>query len=186
MSARKPDETPASEEQPQRDELRGFLIEAAGLAVEAAKPSEPQEERRPPPPPVAPAEVVSSEPTMRRGILVALLVSLAALALVVFWPTPKGVPVPEAMVGEWVTASPRYPGRILWISAIDVGFETAGNMPLHPIRSVSIRPVQEGAERVIIDYETASGPYTLDLIRTSEALAFTHQTDVVWTRRVRP
>jgi hypothetical protein len=186
MSRQVPDKTPAPEEQQKRDELRGFLFEAAGLAVEAAKPSDPEEPPPPPPPPVAQAAVVTTEPTMRRGILVALLASLATIAVVFFWPTPKGVPVPEAMVGEWVTASPKYPGRVLWISAIDVGFQTAGNMPLHPIRSVSIRPMQEGAERVIIDYETGSGPYTLDVTRSGDRLAFTNQADVVWTRLVRP
>lgn len=180
--SRQPGDALEREEQKKRDELRGFLIEAAGLAVESAKPSEP--EREPPPKPVMEAEVVTTEPTMRRGILFALLVSLATIAAVFFWPTPTGV-VPDSIVGEWVTSSPKYPGRKLWISAIDVGFQTAGNMPLHPINKVSVRPAGEG-ERVVIDYQTASGLYTLDVTRTGERLAFTNQDDVVWTRVVRP
>lgn len=185
MSRRLPDDTPDPEEQQKRDELRGFLIEAAGLAVEAAKPAEPPEEPPPPPPPPPQAEVVTTESTMRWGILFGLLASLATMALIFLWPAPPGDPVPDSIVGEWVTASPKYPDRILWISTIDVGFQTNGNMPVHPINSVNIRPAQEGGERVIIDYQTASGPYTLDVTRTGEKLAFTHQADVVWTKLVR-
>jgi hypothetical protein len=185
MTNKPPKADPEPQTEEQRAELRDFLVQAAvSLVVEDAAPSTPE---APPPPPPAPAPVRSRKVdyamTIRRGILLGLVASLATVAGIMFWPAQVNSTVPDAVLGDWVTNSPKYPGRMLSVTATDVGFQTAGNMPVHPVLSVQTRPGPNGAERVIIEYQTASGPYTLDVLRNGETLAFTHQTDVVWTRR---
>jgi len=188
MTRKPPDPTAEPQTEEQRAELRDFLVQAAvSLVVEAAAPSTPEE---PPPPPQAPAPVrsraVDYAMTIRRGILLGLVLSLVTVAGIMLWPTQVNTTVPDGVLGDWVTKSPKYPGRMLSVTTTDVGFQTAGNMPVHPILSVQTRPGPNGAERVIIEYQTASGPYTLDVLRNGETIAFTHQTEVVWTRRSRP
>ncbi len=177
---------PGPQTEEQRAELRDFLVQAAvSLVVEDTAPGTPEEE--PPPPPPAATSLrsprVDYAMTIRRGILLGLVASLTTVAGILFWPSPVNTTVPEAVLGDWVTKSPKYPGRMLSVTATDVGFQTAGNMPVHPVLSVQTRPGPNGAERVIIEYQTGSGPYTLDVLRNGETIAFTHQTDVVWTRR---
>ncbi len=185
MTNKPPKADPEPQAEEQRSELRDFLVQTAvSLVVEAAAPSTPEEG---PPPPPAPAPVrsrtVEYAMTIRRGILLGLVASLATVAGIMFWPSPVNTTVPDAVLGDWVTKSPKYPGRMLSVTTTEVGFQTAGNMPVHPILSVKTRPGPNGAERVIIEYQTASGPYTLDVLRNGETIAFTNQTDVVWTRR---
>ena len=183
MTDKPPKADPEPQTEEQRAELRDFLVQAAvSLVVETAAPEE-----APPPPPPTPAPVrsrtVDYAMTIRRGILLGLVASLATVAGIMFWPSQVNTTVPDAVLGDWVTKSPKYPGRMLSVTATEVGFQTAGNMPVHPILSVRTRPGPNGAERVIIEYQTASGPYTLDVLRNGETIAFTNQTDVVWTRR---
>jgi len=183
MTNKPPKADPEPQTEEQRAELRNFLVQAAvSLVVETAAPEE-----APPPPPPTPAPVrsrtVDYAMTIRRGILLGLVASLATVAGIMFWPSPVNTTVPDAVLGDWVTKSPKYPRRMLSVTATEVGFQTAGNMPVHPILSVRTRPGPNGTERVIIEYQTASGPYTLDVLRNGETIAFTNQTDVVWTRR---
>ena len=184
MTRKPPDPTAEPQTEEQRAELRDFLVQAAvSLVVEAAAPTTPEEPPPPPTPAPARSRTVDYAMTIRRGILLGLVASLATVAGIMFWPSQVNTTVPDVVLGDWVTKSPKYPGRMLSVTATDVGFQTAGNMPVHPILSVQARPGPNGAERVIIEYQTASGPYTLDVLRNGETIAFTNQTDVVWTRR---
>src|SRR3990172_2904563 len=111
MTRKPPDPTAEPQTEEQRAELRDFLVQAAvSLVVEAAAPSTPEEPPPPPAPAPARSRTVDYAMTIRRGILLGLVASLATVAGIMFWPSQVNTTVPDVVLGDWVTKSPKYPG----------------------------------------------------------------------------
>lgn len=143
-------------------------------------------------------KVVDAPKAPRKGrhrrwlIPIALVGSIAAIALAV--PAVMRLqndPLPEALMGQWHTRSPKFADRGFEISSSALHMRRglrASDVAVLPIRRVQVSP-RGIITAVVIDYEENGVTQSLDLTMHGSGRATTveirNQADVVWRKRAR-
>lgn len=104
------------------------------------------------------------------------------LALLALAACRERIPMPEDMVGTWVTPDPRYQDRYLQLTHHGVALGTGRNeAQRHTIEAVySSR--DDGKTLYTVVYRTGYGEDSLALFREDDAIVFRNQPDVRWSK----
>jgi hypothetical protein len=131
----------------------------------------------------------SSTPRWSQWVAASALVVSALIAVVAFWPT-SSPPVPESVLGDWVTSNPQYQDKHLAFTLREVLIAVGNDAPPTRHRILSLRLKRHADSTVIaLTYNVENEPVELHaaVMETGpQRLIFAHPAGLIWERPVAP
>ena len=131
--------------------------------------------------------LASTSPRWSQWIAGAALVVSALIAVVAFWPT-SSPPMPEAVLGDWVTSNQQYQDKHLAFSQTEVLIAVGNDAPPTRHRILSLRLKRHADSTVIaLTYQADNAPVELHaaVMETGpQRLIFARPAGLIWERPV--